>query len=125
MIIVNDLNSWLNETLAPLACSREAVAYIVDVLANKHIVQKGSIVLAFAEAKTTGKFVSYQEIGDWSLFLHSTFKPTHDDVQVTLARLSYYACYRMLRKEWKLYEELADQFPAYTEQIRHTLHRVQ
>lgn len=122
MITVSNLNNWLSDVLQHVTCTRDTNSYITSVLSNKNIVEKNSVVLAFYNARLSGSFVSFQEIGDWVLFKHSIFECDDRDVQLTVARLSYYSCYRLTKYTWPLYEELADQLPAFTKQIRKTLH---
>lgn len=97
----------------------------MSVSGKKDISDK-SIVLEFIGAKARADFSSYVNIGDWVFYLMST-RPTlatasDDDLKVTLARLSYYTCYRMLGKSWALYEELADNFTNISNQVHSKLY---
>ena len=121
MIVVNDLKQWIDCALDDVKSSKEAKSYIANVL-SQHSLNDCSLVLKFCDAKASGKFHLFQEIGDYVLFVNSLFATQHRDVHLTLARLSYYSCYRILQKQWPLYEELADQLPAYTKQIKNALY---
>lgn len=121
MVIVDDLNAWLNDALCEINCSSAAKSYIVNVL-SKPTLHDCSMVIKFHNARTTGRFHLFQEIGDETLFVCSLFETKNKDVELTMARLSYYACYRIMQKKWPLYEELADQLPSYTRQIGSAFH---
>jgi hypothetical protein len=80
-----------------------------------------SIVLAYGEACTSGSFAGYKRIGDWVLWV-DTFAPaamgTCHELVESMGRLSYYACHRILRRRWYLYEELADDMPRIVYDLR-------
>jgi hypothetical protein len=43
------------------------------------------------------------------------------DYYDTIARLSYYSCYKIINKQWRLFEELADNFPVIETQVKQKL----
>lgn len=109
---------WFAERLRTLTCSPEVKVYIGGVF--NHFVRStegdlsnASLVLTFIDAKDGYDFTKYQHLGDWVLWA-STLVPqsvVEKDIAYDLARLSYYACYKMLRQRLKFYEELADNLP--------------
>jgi len=43
------------------------------------------------------------------------------DYYENIARLSYYSCYKMVNRQWVLYQELADQFVVLERQAKEKL----
>ena len=70
--------------------------------------------MAFNSARETNQFEAYKQVGDWVLWF-GTFCPermnSFRQVYESCGRLSYAACHRILRGQWPLYEELADELP--------------
>jgi hypothetical protein len=128
MEIITRPSDWFSSQLKHLRCSEDAKAYIVGVMVGytkpRHDMSKSSIVLEFDNARLTGDFVAFQTIGDWTLWM-SSIVPKTDKSQRELVerfgRLSYYECYRLLKKQWRLYEELADDLPSIIYEIRQSL----
>jgi hypothetical protein len=125
MELITRLDRWFAARLEPLRCGTDTKAYVTGVLsgikADDLFGQRDSIVLAFHEAKMTGDFVEFQRIGDWVLWvdsMHPAFIADHHDVIESIGRMSYYACHRIMRGQWRLYEELADDLPAIVYQVR-------
>ncbi len=82
-----------------------------------------SIVLAFAEARSTGEFLKFQRIGDYVLWGLSFAPQSFEvpEVAVDLGRLSYYTCWRLTDKQWVVYEELADDLPRLRIELRRSM----
>lgn len=131
MELVVKPDAWFTEQLATVRCSDDARAYIVGVLVKymraEDDMSDESVVLAFADAKTKGDFNTFQRIGDWTLWV-SSFYPHRNrgqrDLVETFGRLSYFACHRIMRGQWRLYEELADELPAIVYDIRCNMRRL-
>lgn len=125
-----NLASWFDERLK-LECRADTRAYILGVLndmrqAKKDLSQE-SLTLMYFRAVEKRDFALYQDIGDWVLWADA-FAPqslSEHALAVNLGRRSYYACWRMMRGEWVLYEELADRLPRLSEQVRVSLFSVQ
>lgn len=122
MELVTRLDEWFAYQLSDLRCGRETRAYVVNVLAG-HIddMSHESVVLAYHDAALTGNFATFQRIGDWSLWvsaIHPHQNQGQRDLVETFGRLSYFACHRIMRGQWRLYEELADELPAIVYDIR-------
>ena len=114
----NNLTLFFEEVLGELTCQADTKAYIISVFAKYNNptfdLSKNSITLTFAQAKEKQDFLTFQNLGDW-IFFSKTFAPNHlnhasEDYYRTVGRLSYYSCYNLINKQWKLFEELADNF---------------
>ncbi len=124
------ITSFFDEALQPLSCEHATKAYIVSIYAKyksaEHDLSKNSLTLLFAQAKEKQDFMSFQDIGDW-IFFANTMAPDHlhdasMDYYHTLGRVSYYSCYRLIKRQWKLFEELSDNFVALEHQTKNLLH---
>lgn len=109
---------FFEEQLQDLDCHQDTRAYIVGVFGRYRTadfdLSKESITIYFSEARNRHDFSRYQACADW-IFLCHTLMPTHlhyasKEYYDTIARLSYYSCYKILNKQWKTFEELADNF---------------
>jgi len=83
-----------------------------------------SIVLEYVEARQAGDFATYQRIGDWVLWssvVHPDSFNGHHTVIETMGRMSYYACHRLMRSTWPVYEQLADELPDIARETRELL----
>jgi len=126
----NSIENYFNETLQTLPCENATKAYIVSIYTKyrsaEHDLSKDSLTLLFAQAKEKQDFMSFQNIGDW-IFFANTIAPDHlvnasSDYYHTLARISYYSCYRIIHKQWKLFEELSDNFILLESEAKRLLH---
>ena len=121
---MNDLLIYL-ENRINLNYSKETRAYIINVLHKPgKDLSKEILALVYAEAKNRYKFDKFQELADWILFCRAVFPKQLDSEGYlnSLAQLSYWNCYKLLNKQWKLYEELADSFPKIIEEIKISIH---
>ena len=129
MELVTHLDTWFSERLKTLRYDVIIQAYITSVLlkfktSTDAFARDESVVLAFHDAKQSGSFVAYQRIGDWILFVDSFYPESiksNQDVVESIGQLSYYACYRLLKRQWHVYERLADELPTIAKEIRNTL----
>ena len=106
-------------------CQEATKAYIVNTFVGFKRTQSGnefnaldlsdkSITIEYHRAQMESNFERYQQIGDWILFSSAMFPESFvvsSDYYDSIARLSYYKCYQIVNKQWKLFEELADNFP--------------
>ena len=116
MEIIVNLNTWISERLISLKCSDETKAYVISVYSQfKNInydndFSKNSIVISYYDALKSGNFELYQRLGDWSLYT-MTMHPEHIAHNKETVRMvgknSYDACFKLLNKEWELFEELS------------------
>lgn len=118
MRIISNINDFFEEKLNDLNCQEDTRAYIISIYAkyknSDFDLSKDSITLLFAQARKKHNFYDYQNLGDW-VFFSNTFAPNHlnaasKDYYDTVGRISYYSCYNLINKKWKLFEELSDRF---------------
>jgi hypothetical protein len=128
-IFHRNISSFFDELLNDLHCQRDTKAYIVSIYGKfktaEFDLSKDSVTLLFSQARNKQDFLTYQNLGDW-IFFANTIAPQHlqfasKDYYDTVARLSYYSCYKLINREWKLFEELADDFTALEEQVKKRL----
>lgn len=113
-----DLTKFFEKTLDDLPCHYDTKAYIVSIYTKYKKAQcdlsKNSLTLLYASAKENQDFSSFQDIGDWLFFTKSLYPESlhgaSEDYYHTLGRLSYYSCFKILKKQWRSFEELADNF---------------
>ena len=124
-----NINSFFDELLTDLKCQRDTKAYIVSIYGKYKTAEfdlsKDSVTLLFAQARNKQDFLTYQNLGDW-IFFANTIAPNHlrnasKDYYDTVARLSYYSCYKLINRQWKLFEELADNFIILEEEVKKRL----
>lgn len=128
-IIRNNITKYFDELLIDLDCQRDTKAYIISIYGKYKSAQfdlsKDSITLRFAQARSNQDFLTYQNLGDW-IFFANTIAPNHlrfasKDYYDTVARLSYYSCYKLINRQWKLFEELSDNFNILETQVKNRL----
>lgn len=112
----NSLISFFSEEFEELSCNIETRAYITSIFsrASDFDLSKESLTLLFAKARNEHNFSIYQNIGDW-IFYCKSLNPEHlhfasEDYYYSLGRLSYYSCYKLLNRKWKIYDEMAENF---------------
>jgi hypothetical protein len=124
-----NINNFFEELLADIECQPTTRIYITSIYGKYKTAQfdlsKDSVTLLFAQGRSKQDFLTYQNLGDW-IFFANTMAPNHlhnasKDYYDTVARLSYYSCYRLINREWKLFEELADNFLILEEQVKKRL----
>ena len=128
----SNISGFFDELLVGLECQNDTKAYIVSIYGKYKTTEfdlsKDSVTLLFAQARSKQDFLTYRNLGDW-IFFANTIAPQHlqfasKDYYDTVARLSYYSCYQLINRQWKLFEELADDFLVLEEQVRKRLPRL-
>jgi hypothetical protein len=108
-----DIESEYWETSAYIKSTMKKYLRSTDMLGK-------SMVLMWFDAKTEQNFGKFQDIGDWvfftSVYLPGSI-PCDPEFYQSVGRSSYYRCYRMLDGAWPVYEELADRFHDFVEQL--------
>ena len=113
-----NVHSFFEELLNDLNCQQDTKAYIVGIYGKYKSasadLSKDSISALFSQARDKHDFLSYQNLADW-IFFSNTLAPQHlrfasKDYYDTIARVSYYTCYRLINRQWKVFEELSDNF---------------
>lgn len=98
--------------------SEQTIAYIrsifKDYMRAENMPTNMSVTLLYAEARESYSFEKYQKLGDW-IFFSKTVLPGHlvnasEKYYIALAQNSYYKCYLLTKRQWKLFEEMADNF---------------
>jgi hypothetical protein len=127
--IQNNIGSFFEELLADIKCQPTTRIYITSIYEKYKSTQfdlsKDSITLLLAQGRDKQDFLTYQNIGDW-IFFANTMAPSHlcgasKNYYDTVARLSYYSCYRLINRQWKAFEELADTLPYLEHQVKQKL----
>lgn len=122
-------NRFLSRELQSLECNDDTRAYIVSVFDRFRFAtcdySQESITLIYADAKNMQSFQKFQNIGDW-LFMCNSLYPEHlnaasIDYYYAIGQSAYYQCYKLLKRQWIVYQELADCFPDLTMQAREIL----
>lgn len=121
-----NITNFFEELLIDLECQRDTKAYIISIYGKYKSadfdLSQDSVTLLFAQARSKQDFLTYQNLGDW-IFFANTIAPNHlchasKDYYDTIARLSYYSCYRIINRQWKLFEELSDNFVVLEKQVK-------
>src|ERR1700690_4374038 len=124
-----NITGFFDELLNDLECHSDTKAYIVSIYGKYKSAEmdlsKDSITLLLAQGRDKQDFLTYQTIGDYIFwintmapnFLQSASKDYYD----TVARVAYYSCYRLINRQWKLFEELADNFITLERQVKKKL----
>lgn len=129
MDLHGNISNFFEELLTDINCQRDTRAYIISIYGKYKSAQfdlsKDNITLLFAQARFNQDFLTYQNLGDW-IFFTNTLAPHHlrfasKEYYDTVARLSYYSCYKLINRQWKLFEELSDNFLIIEEQVRQKL----
>lgn len=119
MYNIKSLVHFFDQNLQQLNCHQDTRSYIVNIFSNfknsNNDFSTESITIKFAEARNNANFMIYQQLGDWLFFSHTLypeFLSSRASLEYfeTIGRLSYYSCYRLLNRQWILYENLADEF---------------
>jgi hypothetical protein len=123
------ISSFFDELLNDLNCQHETKAYIISIYRKFQTAEfdlsKDSVTSMFSQARSKQDFLIYQNLGDW-IFFANTMAPSHlkfasKDYYDTVARLSYYSCYKLINRQWRLFEELADDFILLEAQVKKRL----
>jgi len=124
-----NVTKFFGEMLNDLECQTDTKAYIVSIFGKYQSAEfdlsKDSVTTLFSQAQSKRDFLTYQNLGDWIFFIN-TIAPAHlhfasKDYYDTVARFSYYSCYRLINKQWKLFEELSDNFLRLEKQVKNKL----
>jgi hypothetical protein len=125
----DNITDFFNELLKDINCQYDTRSYIVSIYGKYKSasldLSKESVTLLFSQARHRHDFNTYQNLGDW-IFFSNTLAPEHlkyasKDYYNTVARLSYYSCYRLINKQWKLFEELSDNFESIEAEVKNKL----
>lgn len=126
----SELSEFFDQKISIPNCPKFTKAYIVDLFIRyikaEIDLSNHSLTLLYKDGLESGSFDKLQNIGDWLMFTKSLYPDSLTGASIeyydTLARSAYYKCYLMLKRQWLVYEELADQFPYFTETINQSFH---
>ena len=130
--IQNNIVSFFEKLLADIKCQPTTRIYITSIYGKyksaENDLSKHSITELFSQARAKQDFLTYQNLADW-IFFSNTIAPQHlkfasKDYYDTVARVSYYTCYRMINRQWKLFEELSDNFLNLESQVKKKLQNI-
>jgi hypothetical protein len=130
MIKYNHVNTFFKEILDGIHCRPDTKAYIISIYGKYQTsnfdLSNDSVTLLFAQARSKNDFSSYQNLGDW-IFFSNTIVPEQlvfasKEYYDTVARLSYYSCYKIINRQWKLFEELADNYNFLEKEVKKKIH---
>lgn len=122
LIVLSNMQEYFKSRLDRLAlnCSPESKSYIIGLLSRPldEFGSRQSVTLVYAKKN----FESYQKVGDWILLSKSIYPDSltgaSSEYYDSLAQISYFKCFILLNKRWKIFEELADIFPNLTLELR-------
>lgn len=121
-----NINSYFYNELKTLRYDDTVRAYITSILEKykntKFDYSNQSITLMYAEAKYKQDFFTFQNIGDW-IFISASLFPEHlngasKQYYISIGQISYYSCHKILKNQWRVFEQLADQFVPLTAETR-------
>lgn len=124
-----NITTFFEEMLKDIKCQQDTRAYIISIYGKYKKsdcdLSKDSVTLLFSQARLKQNFSAYQNLGDW-IFFANTMAPCHlkfssKDYYDTIARLSYNSCYKIINRQWKLFEELSDNFIELESQVKNKL----
>lgn len=122
----NNVTDFFQNLLNDLECQHDTRAYIVSIYGKyksaEFDLSKDSITLQLAQARSKQDFSIFQNLADW-IFFTNTMATNHlkfasKDYYDTVARISYYSCYKLINRQWKLFEELSDNFLLLETQVK-------
>jgi len=128
-IAQKNITDFFDELLSDLKCQRDTKSYIIGIYGKYRSAEfdlsKDSVSVLLAQAHNKQDFLTYQNLGDW-IFFANTLAPDHlkhasKDYYDTVARMSYYSCYKLINRQWKLFEELSDNFLSLESQVKNKL----
>lgn len=128
-----NITDFFEDQLNNIKCQIDTKAYIIGIykkyMSTQYDLSKNSVTLLFAQARLNQDFLIYQNLGDW-IFFSNTIAPTHlkyasKDYYDQIARTSYYSCYKLINKQWKLFEELSDNFLTIETEVKNKLQNIQ
>lgn len=124
-----NITKFFEDLLDDVRCQRDTKAYIISIYgkfkSSEFAFPNDSITSLFAQARNNQDFLTYQNLGDWIFFVNTLapqhFKYASKEYYDMIARSSYYSCYKLINRQWKLFEELSDNFLVLESQVKERL----
>lgn len=121
-----NVNAFFEDLFVRLECERHTKAYLIQLFSqfksSEFDLSQESLTLYFAQAKFQQNFLRFQTLADWILFsnvMHPNYLTTcSKDYYHNLGRNSYYSCYRLINRQWPVFEELSDNFIILEQNLR-------
>lgn len=116
MLVQKNLESLFD--LKDVNCLDETKAYIHSIYKKQmhatNDLSKESVTLYFIKAKESQNFNLFQNLADWLFFCETFFPEYLQDASKnyyhSIAQSSYYSCYKLINKKWKLFQEMSESF---------------
>jgi len=129
--IIYNLNAHFSEVLIDLNCRPDTRAYLISIYSQNHHtyydLSQDNLSILYCQARLNNDFYLYQKIADWIFFV-KTIMPAHfnnsNDYYENIGRLSYYSCYKLINRQWLLFEEMADRFAFLEKETRKRLSNI-
>lgn len=125
LLSADSLDALFNTQIEKLPCHQSTKAYISGIFTSpkkENDFSKESITVIYSQAKNEYRMDLFQNLADWILFAQTMYPDSlchaSPEYYQTIAQLSYYRCYRMINRQWTLFEELADKLPHLIKQMR-------
>lgn len=126
-ITKSNLTDYFDEKIRNIDCQESTRAYISSIFQKyksaEYDFSRDSVTILYCNAKDSQNFAKFQNLGDWLFFSETMFPEVLNaatpDYYKTIARLSYYSCYRLINRQWKLFEELADNYDCLVDETKH------
>jgi hypothetical protein len=118
METISSVASYFSRELESLNCDDLTKAYIVSILSKFKSsiddLSNESITIRYSKAKFNHDFHGFQTIGDYLFFCNALFPEHLNGASIeyysSLAQSSYYHCFLIMNKSFRIYERLADEF---------------
>jgi len=118
IFLQKNIRLFFEDILNPLSCDPHTKAYITSIylkfLWAEYDLSNHSITLLFLQAREKQNFSEFQNIADYIFYIR-TMAPSYlsgasEEYYRSIGRISYHSCYKLLNRQWKLFDELADNF---------------
>ena len=130
MLHYKNLNDFFSEVLSDLSCDPKTRSYIISVFCKyknaNFDLSNDSLTILYFKAREKMDFATFQNIGDWIMFSESmkrnNLKHASEEYYDELAKISYWNCFKLINKQWLLFEELSDNFTEIKKEIRNSIY---
>ena len=122
----SNINKFFEQKLTTLNCNDITKSYIISILTKYKTalndLSNQSLTLIYTSAKYNQNFEQFQNLADWIFYVKSLFpeylSDVSEDYYISLGQLSYYSCYKLLKKQWLVYEQMSDNFVQLSDNVR-------
>lgn len=120
----NSLVTYFGDRLEKLRVHEDTRSYILGVFNDMGRgigdLSDESMVLRYYDAVLTGDFKKFQMIGDYVLWATAMVPQSIKEHQLvmSLGQKSYQTCWRLMRGQWTLYNELGERLPEISAEIK-------